>query len=447
MSGVLAGQVVTTPPPPSGAPGPSAPPARRSLAARAFGWGSGISLVRLACSFLSIKVTAVVLGPAGLALVAQLGNLVMLLQSMLGQALVTGSVRLAAEHAGDAAMRARVRATALWLAGAVVGAGAVVLMATATPLARWLLADPTHATVIALVGLAVAAAVWADLLHGALGVSKEVGLIGRAQIGAALLGLAVFAPSAWRWGLDGALWASLAVYGVASALSTVLVLRRAKGVRLREFFGPFDASIARRLAGFYPMMMVNGALPPLALILVRDTLGVTLGLEAAGLWQATWRLSEAYQMVIFSSVTLFFMPALGERAAQPVAWRRQVLRTLGLASAATAVLALAIGALREPIVHLVLSASFAPVVELMPLQLVGDVFRVAGWILGMALVGALRTHWFVAVVLLWALVFVGGTRVLVPVLGIEGALWAYLAAGMLQTALAAWALRDRLLRP
>ena len=32
-------------------------------------------------------------------------------------------------------------------------------------------------------------------------------------------------------------------------------------------------------------------------------------------------------------------------------------------------------------------------------------------------------------------------------LGIEGALWAYLAAGMLQTALAAWALRDRLLRP
>jgi PST family polysaccharide transporter len=124
-----------------------------------------------------------------------------------------------------------------------------------------------------------------------------------------------------------------------------------------------------------------------------------------------------------------------------------VLRTLGLASAATAVLALAIGALREPIVHLVLSASFAPVVELMPLQLVGDVFRVAGWILGMALVGALRTHWFVAVVLLWALVFVGGTRVLVPVLGIEGALWAYLAAGMLQTALAAWALRDRLLRP
>ena len=309
------------------------------------------------------------------------------------------------------------------------------------------MADEAYAVVIALVGLAVAAAVWADLLHGALGVSKELGLIGRTQIGAALLGLAVFAPSAWYWGLDGALWASLAVYALASVLSTALVLWRSKAVRPGEFFGRFDPGLARRLAGFYPMLIVNGALPPLALILVRDTLGTTLGLEAAGLWQATWRLSEAYQMVIFSSVTLVFMPALGERAAQPAAWRRQVLRTLGLASAATAALALVIGLLRAPIVHLVLSASFAPVTDLMPLQLVGDVFRVAGWILGMALVAALRTRWFVAVVLLWTLVFVGGTRVLVPVLGLEAALWAYLAAGVLQTALAAWALRDRLRLP
>ena len=445
MSDVLARQ---TGPAPAAAAATAAPGlGGRSLALRAFGWGSSVSAVRLACSFLSIKVTAVVLGPAGLALVAQLGNLVALLQSTLGQALVTGSVRLAAEHADDAAMRARVRATALWLAVAVVGAAALALTMSAAPLARWLLADEAYAVVIALVGLAVAAAVWADLLHGALGVSKELGLIGRTQIGAALLGLAVFAPSAWRWGLDGALWASLAVYALASVLSTALVLWRSKAVRPGEFFGRFDTGLARRLAGFYPMLIVNGALPPLALILVRDTLGTTLGLEAAGLWQATWRLSEAYQMVIVSSVTLVFMPALGERAAQPAAWRHQVLRTLGLASAATAVLALLIGLLREPIVHVVLSARFAPAADLMPLQLVGDVFRVAGWILGMALVAALRTRWFVAVVLMWALAFVGGTRVLVPVLGLEAALWAYLAAGVLQTALAVWALRDRLRLP
>ncbi len=423
---------------------PEAGRARSALIARAFGWGSSMALVRLACSFISIKVTAVVLGPAGLALVAQLGSFITLLQSMLGQALVTGTVRLSAEHGEDAALRHRVRATALRLAVALVMTATVLLAVLAAPLAGWLLTDAAYAPLIALAGLAVAAAIATDLMHGALGVSKEVGLIGRSTIGATLLGLAVFAPSAWLWGLTGALWASLAVFGGAALVAALVVHTRSKGVNLREFLGPFDRDAAVRLAGFYPMLIVNGALPPLALILVRDTLAGAMGLEAAGYWQAAWRLSEAYQAVIISSVTLFFMPSLGENAREPAAWRRQVLRTLAAATGATALLAAAIFVLREPVVHLVLSARFEPVITLMPLQLAGDVLKVSGWILGMALVGALRTRWFVAIVALAMAGFVAGTRALVPWLGLEGAQWAYIGAGALQTSLGAFALRDRL---
>lgn len=68
------------------------------MIARAFGWGSAIAVTRMACNFLSIKVTAVALGPSGLALVAQFTGFVSLLQSMVGQGLVTGSVRLGSER-------------------------------------------------------------------------------------------------------------------------------------------------------------------------------------------------------------------------------------------------------------------------------------------------------------------------------------------------------------
>jgi len=80
----------------------------------------------------------------------------------------------------------------------------------------------------------------------------------------------------------------------------------------------------------------------------------------------------------------------------------------------------------------------------MPVQLAGDVLKIAGWILCMALVATLRTRWFVAITLLWAACFVAGTRALVPQLGLHAATWAYLAAGVLQTLLAAWALRGLL---
>jgi O-antigen/teichoic acid export membrane protein len=83
----------------------------------------------------------------------------------------------------------------------------------------------------------------------------------------------------------------------------------------------------------------------------------------------------------------------------------------------------------------------------MPVQLAGDVLKIAGWILCMVLVATLRTRWFVAITLLWAACFVAGTWALVPQLGLHAASWAYLAAGVLQTALAAWALRGMLRRP
>lgn len=418
--------------------------------ARAFGWGAGMAGTRLVCSFLSIKVTAVFLGPGGLALVAQFTNFVNLFQSMLGQGLVTGAVRLGAESgASPEAARARRRlvyATALRIALALVVAAGVVLAFAAPHIAPWLLTDGGFTLLIAVSGMAIAAGMFSDLLHGALGVGKEVGLIGRSVMASTVLGFMVFAPSVYFWGLSGALWASFAVMLLAALVSAGVVHRLSRGVALSDFVGPFDRATARRLVGFYPMLIVNGALPPLVLILARDTLRSDLGLESAGLWQATWRLSEAYQAVIVSGVALHFMPSLGERAHDPAALRQQVLRTLGAATGVTALLALCIGLLREPIVHVVFSPDFRTVAELMPLQLLGDVLKMGGWILSMVLVALMRTRWFLAISLLAAASFVGITKGLVPLLGIEGVLWAYVVTGTLQLTLGAVALRDVLLR-
>ena len=432
------------------------------MIARAFGWGSAIAVTRMACSFLSIKVTAVALGPSGLALVAQFTGFVSLLQSMVGQGLVTGSVRLGSERppgqppppaTQDPAPATAapwpapaLPPTALQLGLALWGAAALAVIVGSGPIAGWLLSDPQRGMLVAVAVLAVAAAIGTDLLHGMLGAAKEVGLIGVSVISATLLGLAVFAPSAWWFGLDGALWAALSVFVLAFGVAAAVVATGSRRVRLRSFLGRADPELRRRLLGFYPMLVVNGALPPLALLLVRDTLAGTMSLHDAGLWQAAWRLSEAAQAVIVTSVTLHFMPSLGEAAHDPAALRRRILRTLGAAVGANALLVLGIVLAREPLVRLVFSVEFTPVAALLPLQGAGDVLRMAGWILCMALVGTLRARWFMAITAAAAISFVGLTHLLTPTLGLHGALWAHLASAALQTLLAAWALRD-VLRP
>jgi PST family polysaccharide transporter len=409
---------------------------------KSLGWGSAMSGVRLLTSFLSIKVTALALGPGGLVLVAQLTGFISLCQSMLGQGLVAGGVRLGAEHGADGSRRGQVYATVLRMGAVLVGAWALVLALAAPWLAEILLHDRRLAPLIAVAGLSVAAAIFNDLIFGALGVAKEVGQIGRVSIASALLGLLIFAPAAWGWGLHGALWASLAVYVAGLALSIMLVRWRSVGLHWNDVKGRFDFTIARQVLGFFPMLLVNGVLPALTLIVVRDLLSNHLGLEAAGLWHATWRLSEACQALVVASVALHFMPGMGERAHDPSGRRRHVLRSLGGACAVSALLAAALWVGRGPAVRLVFSAGFEAVVDLLPLQLLGDVLKTAAWILSMALVGTMRTRWFITSLGAYAVVFIGLSWQLLPALGTAAVQWGYVAAATVQGLLAAWALRD-----
>ncbi len=434
---------------PAAAPLATVPSPREHRAVRimlsALGWGGGMAGVRMVCSFISIKVTALTLGPAGLAVIAQFSNFVSLFESMLGQGLMTGVVRLDAEYGGDVERRRRVRATAARMLLALALVFGLVMAVLAGPVSQWLLSDSAYVMLIAFAGFAVAAAMVTDLLGGTLSASKEIGLIGISTMVSTVLGLAIFAPCAYFWGVSGGLWASFAVLIVSALVTATIVGRRSRGVQLADFFGPFDRTECRRLFGFYPMLLVNGALAPLTLILVRDALVAALGLDAAGLWQATWRLSEAYQAVIVSSTALYFIPSLGERMRDRPAMRRQLLRTLAMATGSTALLALAIGLLREPIVRVVLSDKFQAVNEMLPLQLAGDVLKMAGWILAMTLVATMRTRHFIALAILSMLSFAGLTRALVPVAGVDGALWAYIATGFVQVAVGAFALRDLLM--
>ncbi|MES2090175.1 MAG: O-antigen translocase [Pseudomonadota bacterium] len=411
----------------------------------AFGWGSTIAAVRMICSFLSIKVTAVYLGPAGLALVAQYSNFVSLFQSMLGQGLVTGLVRLTAEYGVDSPQRRLVYSTALCMAVVLTLLLCLGLFIAAPLVSNWLLMDQSHAWLIAVTGIAVGAAMISDLFHGAMSVSKEINLIGTVTIISTILSLVIFAPCSFKWGITGGLWASFAVMLISALVTTLVVLFKSKGVRLSEFLGPFDKTQFRRILSFYPMLIVNGMLTPLVLILVRDTLTKEVSLEQAGLWQATWRLSEVYQGAIVSSITLYFMPSMGERVNHPVELRKHIFRTLLIATGTTGALALGIFLLREPIIHIVFHANFQRVGDLLPLQLVGDVLKMAGWILLMSLVAVVRTRSFIGITILASVAFTGLSKWLVPSMGIDGVLWAYVCTGAIQLLCGALALHDVLL--
>lgn len=411
---------------------------RRKLASSL---GATAAMVRLLCSFISVKLTAVYLGPSGLAIIAQFNNFMTLVQGVVVTGLETASGRLTAEYGPDPERRKRLLGTV-----GKIGLGlgiplALLVMATSPWLASLLLHDQSYSWVFVLGAVSLVAAIVNAVLLGTLGARGDIVRVVISNIIATITGVSVFATASVHWGVTGGLYASAAVYS-CSLLITLALIARSTLVRLRDLLGPFDRVEARRVASFYPMLVVHAVTVPLSLLLIRQNVASTLSLEAAGLWQACWRLSETYLMVVSASVTTQFMVRLGEAANFPDRLRAEMLKTLGQAVGATMAMALVIFVAREWIVRLLFSSAFMPVTELIGMQLVGDVFKMIGFTCGFVMVATLRSRWYIAIQIVVPLVFIGLARHLGGQMGVPGVTMAYTIAGILHTVLAIIALRD-----
>jgi PST family polysaccharide transporter len=119
--------------------------------------------------------------------------------------------------------------------------------------------------------------------------------------------------------------------------------------------------------------------------LIRNFLGENFGLVSAGIWEALWRLSTAYLMVITSTLAVYYLPRLSELKSKEEI-KKEVTSIFKIVLPAVIVLGGVVYFLRELIVTLLFSKEFLPIESLIGWQLVGDTLKVASWILGYVLI-------------------------------------------------------------
>jgi PST family polysaccharide transporter len=411
---------------------------------RALGLGAMHSLLRLVLSFVTIKFTAVYLGPSGIALVAQLGNFITICHGILGGGIGTAIARLYPEFGHDQAGRKRFLATAWRLASLFAVVSIVVIALGSGPLARWLLTSDEHGTAVMLAGVAVACLVLNTVIVSAINSAGEMGRVVACYAIASVVAFAVYVPASVVWGIPGGLIGFAISQSVCLPVS-LAILRWSSSVAPEDFRGRFDRTEAQRILGFVPMLIAHSTMSPLGLILIRDMVASHLGLVTAGLWQATWRVSEIYLGIVMASLSLYFLPRLGEVVGTR-ALREEIVRTFARAVGITAAVALTIFLLRDWVVRIVFTEEFLPVRDLMPFQLLGDVLRMAAWTLGFVLVALVRSRWYIALEMLVPAIYFGGALYLVPEFGVRGVTWAYCLAGATHFAISVFALRDVLIQ-
>lgn len=381
--------------------------------------------VRVAVALVLNKVLAVYVGPAGYALIGQFQSALAMAVNLAGGIVATGVTKMTAEHFDDQARQQAVWKTALrfsLITSLLVSMGLYFL---SDQVGVWLFRGESLGGVFVLLAATLPALAVNNLLLAIVNGKKEVGIYVAVNMAGSLISLAVTGLLAMTFGLYGALVA-LAINPSLTLLATGVMVTRCAWFKVGNLWGPMKRNVVQELTGFGLMALTSALVVPVTHILIRDHLATHLGLAAAGYWQAVWKISEIYLMLVTSTLSVYYLPRLAEirTRAELVA---EVAKVYRFALPVVIVGASVIYLLRDFIVQNLFTSDFAPMRDLFAWQLVGDVIKIGSWILGYVMIGRSMVKVFVVTEVVFSVSFLCLTWLCVGIWGLQGVAIAYAA--------------------
>ncbi|URL57983.1 O-antigen translocase [Luteibacter flocculans] len=391
--------------------------------ARSGAYAAAGTAARLLAALVVVKLVALFAGPEGVGRLGQFASLMSLLAVFAGGGIGSAVVKYVAEYRDDAPRLARLLGAALWYA---LAASCVMGLATwcfSRQIAGWLLGDEAYASLIrvlavAQVGIAVVNYVLA-VINGFMD-ARRLAIIQVA--GSALAMLVSIGLSRWLH-LYGALL-SLVLGQALWLLVGIPAWWRSPYFRRGMLRLRFDREMTARLAAFSTMTLTSALVPPLVNIAVRDHLAARFGWEQVGYWQAVTRVSDAYLLFLITAINIHYLPRLAATRGRAtlLAEFRQAYRFLLPAAAIAAAL---VYLLRDVVTRVLFSADFSAADALYAPQLVGDVLKIASFVLAYLMLAKAMTRLFIVSELVFAASYFVLVVVFAAHFGVVGAMYAF----------------------
>lgn len=393
------------------------------ILARTSVYAAAATAARLAAAFVVAKLVAWFAGPAGMGRLGQFVSLMSLLAVLAGGGIGSGIVKYVAEYRDDPARLSRLLAAALGYAACAALLVAALVLAMSRPLAVWLLGDGDYTSLIRILAMAQFGIALVNYLLAVINGFMDVRRLAFVQVTGSVISI------------GAALWLArwLHLYGALLALVLGQVLWLAVGwpaFRRSPYFRAgmlrmrFDREMTARLAGFSLMTITSALAAPLVNIAVRQHLVQRFGWVDAGYWQAVTRVSDAYLLFLTAAINVYYLPKLSATHG-----RAAILRELhaGYRFLMPAVIALAAGVYlaRDAVTRLLFSADFSQAEALYAPQLLGDVLKIASFVLSYLMLAKAMTLLFVLSECAFALLYLLLVYVGTAHFGLIGVMYAF----------------------
>ncbi|WP_426688574.1 O-antigen translocase [Rhodanobacter ginsengiterrae] len=378
---------------------------------------------RLLAGLVAIKLVAWFAGPEGVGKLGQFMSLMSLLAVLAGGGISAAIVKYVAEYRDDPPRLARLLSAALcyaFCASCLMGGVALLFSGQ---IAAWLLGDPQYAGLIRVLAVAQLGIALLNYILAVVNGFMDVRRLAFIQVSGSVIGIAMMVWLA-RW---------LHLYGALLALVLGQLLWLVVGLpswwrssyfRRRMLRLHYDRDMTWRLARFSVMTLSSALLPPLVNLAVRDHLALQFGWEQVGYWQAVSKVSDAYLLFLTTAINVYYLPKLASTHGRE-ALMAELRTACRYVLPAVVVLAATVYVLRDWVTRLLFTPDFATANALYGPQLVGDVIKIASFILSYLMLAKAMTKLFVIAECVFAASYLVLVWVCAARFGLVGAMYAF----------------------
>jgi O-antigen/teichoic acid export membrane protein len=405
----------------------------------------GASLLNIVIGLLRTKVLALLLGPSGVGLASLYTGLMGTASTVATMGLgVVGTRQIAEACSKEDAHAIKVGRRALfWGTMALAAAGGLLVWSLRSALAVQALGNASYSRAVGWlsigVALSVAGASQAALIQG----MRRIGDIARLNVFGSAISTVLGIGLIWRWGNAG-LVAYILVAPLASFVLGHLYVSRlpsvgTESVTLHELTVEWKMLLRLGVA-----MVGAGLVQQLVQLWIRIDVTRVLGAQSLGQYQAAWTISMQYITFILAAMGTDYYPRLTGVIHDPKAAGKLVNEQTEIATLLSAPVFIAMMAITPWAIRLLYASSFAPAIEILRWQVLGDVLKVASWPLGFLILAAGDGKAFFLTETASSLALAGLITGLTPIIGLPITGIAYLAMYAIYLPLVYWIARRRI---
>ncbi len=336
--------------------------------------------VKIALGFVSSKIIAVYVGPAGMALVGNLRNFFTSLEAVATLGFQNGIIKYISKADQEKSKLNSTLSTiaiALFFSSIITG---LLSFLFCNQLSTSLFGNYSFAHVFSAIAIAlpfyIASLFFIAVLNGLSRFRKVIWV----SIFSNLLALVISSYLIIEYRTFGALL-SVVIAPAATFFIPFIYVRHIIDFRNVFNFKSFDSELLKNLGEFSLMAIVSSIFAPLVFIALRNQITDGAGAEHAGYWEAMMRFSSYYFLFISTILTVYFLPKLSRAKA---GIQTKVILYNYYKKLMPIFVAGLVGVyfLRDFLVQLVFSKEFLPVSNLFFYQILGDFFKAMALILG-----------------------------------------------------------------